>query len=385
MVIDKKKKRGKIMKKLVAIALCLTFVLGGCSTATTNEESSTETSTATTTETSTEASSETTTEASGEKQQLIISTWGLSEDVLHEDVYGPFEEAFNCEVVLETGSTSERYTKLLNDPNSTIDVIELSQSAAANGYDANLFEKIDYSKIPNAEQLIPAAQQLTESGYGPAYTVNSVGIIYDKEAVGFEITSFADLWNSELEGMVAIPDITTTFGPAMVAIASDYKEVDITTDNGTAAFEALKELKPNILKTYTKSSDLANMFASGEITVAVVGNFAVPMIQEAAPNVAYVTPEGTYANFNTIDINVNSENKDLAYEYINWRLSSELQASTATTLNEAPTNSTVTLTDEIAKDMTYGEIATSAKAIDYSFVNPILEDWINQWNLTINN
>lgn len=371
------------MKKLVAVVLSFAFVLGGCSNAATTEE--TKSSTETSTETTTEASSEATTEASGEKQQLIISTWGLSEDVLHEDVYGPFEEAYNCEVILETGSTSERYTKLLNDPNSTIDVIELSQSAAANGYDANLFEKIDYSKIPNAKQLIPSAQQLTESGYGPAYTVNSVGIIYDKEAVGFEITSFADLWNSELEGMVAIPDITTTFGPAMVAIASDYKEVDITTDNGSAAFEALKELKPNILKTYTKSSDLANMFASGEITVAVVGNFAVPMIQEAAPNAAYVTPEGTYANFNTIDINVNSDNKDLAYEYIIWRLSSELQASTAVTLNEAPTNSTVTLTDEIAKDMTYGEIATSAKAIDYSFVNPILEDWINQWNLTINN
>ncbi|MGB8455526.1 MAG: polyamine ABC transporter substrate-binding protein [Anaerocolumna sp.] len=362
------------MKKMIALLLCFVFVLSGCSGASNTETGGTDTK-----------SGEKSSQASGEKRKLIVSTWGLSEDVLHEDVYGPFEKAFNCEVILEIGSTSERYTKLENDPNSSIDVIELSQSAAANGYGSGLFEKIDYTKIPNAADLIPAAKQITKTGYGPAYTINSIGIIYDPEAVGFEITKFSDLWNSELEGKISIPDITTTFGPAMVAIASDYKGVDLTSDNGAAAFEALSELKPILVKTYTKSSDLANMFASGEIVAAVVGDYGVPVIKEAAPQVAYVTPEGTYANFNTIDINLNSDNKDLAYEYMNWRLSGELQATTAVTLNEAPTNSTVQLTKEQAANKTYGAVAEAAKALDYSLVNPLMEDWINQWNLIINN
>ena len=43
---------------------------------------------------------------------------------------------------------------------------------------------------------------------------------------------------AELEGKIAIPDITTTFGPAMVYMASDYKGVDVTSDNGEAAFAA---------------------------------------------------------------------------------------------------------------------------------------------------
>ncbi len=127
------------------------------------------------------------------------------------------------------------------------------------------------------------------------------------------------------------------------------------------------------------------MFASGEIVAAVVGDYGVPVIKEAAPQVTYITPEGTYANFNTIDINVNSDNKDLAYEYMNWRLSGELQATTAETLNEAPTNSTVQLTQEQAANKTYGAVAEAAKALDYSFINPLMEDWINQWNLIINN
>lgn len=34
--------------------------------------------------------------------------------------------------------------------------------------------------------------------------------------------------------------------------------------------------------------------------------------------------------------------------------------------------------------MTYGETADNAKIVDYSFVNPILNNWIDQWNRTIN-
>lgn len=325
-------------------------------------------------------------EVPGEKQQLVISTWGLSEDILHEEIYDPFEEAFNCEIVLEVGTTAERYTKFSTDPNSKIDLIDLSQSKAAEGREAGLFESIDYSKVKNSQFLIPAASAMTANGEGPASTLNSIGIIYDKEAVGFEITEFADLWKPELKGKISIPELTTTFGPAMMYVASDFKGVDISSDDGAAAFKALEELKPNIVKTYAKSSDLANMFASGEITVAVVGDFAIPTISAAAPQVTYVTPaSGTYANFNTIEISAKSKNKDLAYEFINWRISKELQTATADKLNESPTNSEVVLSEEQAKNKTYGEVAKAAKSIDYSFVNPLMTKWIDSWNRILNN
>lgn len=320
-----------------------------------------------------------------EVQTLVISTWGLSEDVLWEDVYGPFEEEYNVKIVLDTGTTAERYAKLKNNPNSGIDVIELSQKSAADGYADGLFEQLDYSKIPNAEYLIPGAQAISDLGYGPAYTVNSIGIVYDREAVGFEITDWSDLWNSELANSIAVPDITTTFGPAFVVMAGDVAGVDYTQDNGAAAFEKLAELKPNIVKTYSKSSDLAIMFASGEIKVAIVGDFGYPVIKEAAPQIEYFVPaSGTYANFNTIDINVNSENKELAYAYINWRLEQDHQLKTAESLNEAPVNSLVVLTEELQENKTYGDVAERAKALDYSIINPLMEDWIDQFNRLFN-
>ena len=41
---------------------------------------------------------------------------------------------FSCEIVTETGGTNDRYTKLAADPNSTIDVIELSQATDSEGH-----------------------------------------------------------------------------------------------------------------------------------------------------------------------------------------------------------------------------------------------------------
>ena len=263
-------------------------------------------------------------------------------------------------------------------------MIELSQAMTAKGADEGLFDTIDLSKIPNAENLIPAAKELAENGQGIPYTINSIGIIYNPELTGFEIKSFDDLWDSRLEGMVSIPEITTTFGPAMVYVAGDHAGTPVAEDEGKAAFEALAELKPNLVKTYTKSSDLINMFTSGEVAAAVVGDFGVPTIVAANPDLVYVTPEETYANFNTINITKNCKNKDLAYEYLNYRISPELQTKTGKALNEAPTNKEVTFTEEEAKDMTYGETADNAKIVDYSFVNPILNNWVDQWNRTIN-
>ncbi|GHV94911.1 spermidine/putrescine ABC transporter substrate-binding protein [Spirochaetia bacterium] len=321
-----------------------------------------------------------------EKQTLIISTWGVSEDALWRDVYKPFEEAYNCTIVLEQGNAAERYTKLETNPNSTIDIIELNQKDAANGFSANIFSKVDYSKVPNSQSLIPAAKEMIANGSGPAYTVNSIGIVYNPAAINFEIKEWADLWRSELANKISIPDITTTFGPAMVYLAGEYAKTPVTADKGEAAFKALTDLKKNIKKVYARSADLANMFSSGEIVAAVVGDFGIPVIEKALPGVKYVVPaSGTYANFNTINIAANAKNKELALAYINWRLNKDVQSKTVVSVNEAPTNDSVVLTAEQSRNITYGPVAQRAKPVDYTFINPLLGQWIDTWNRTLNN
>ena len=59
--------------------------------------------------------------------ELVVSTWGLSEDDLWAEVYEPFETENDATVILDVGNGQERFTKLQNDPRSTVDVIELAQ------------------------------------------------------------------------------------------------------------------------------------------------------------------------------------------------------------------------------------------------------------------
>lgn len=323
--------------------------------------------------------------AESKQKQLIVSTWGLSEDALWSEVYEPFEKQYNVKVILDTGNAQERYTKLKNDPNSKIDVIELSQKNTADGVADGLFAPLSADELTDYANLLSGAKALVDSGSGAPYTVNSVGIIYNPKTTGMTITSWEDLWNPALKGKISIPEITTTFGPAFLVMCSDVKGVDYASDKGEAAFKALQELKPNVLRTYARSSDVASMFSNGEISVAVVGDFGVPVISKADPNAIYMVPkEGSYANFNVVNITNNTENRDLALAYINYRQNAETELRTAKALNEAPVNVQVKLTAELAENKTVGEVADNAKMIDFTVINPLMASWVDRFNRLMN-
>ncbi len=319
------------------------------------------------------------------QKQLVVSTWGLNQDQYIKNVIEPFEKANNVKVVIETGNNDERLAKLKNNPNSTVDVMYLAESYSQQGIEDGLFDKIDYSKVPNAKKILPVAQKFVEAGYGPAYTLNRAAIVYNPAKVNGKITSWNDLWRADLKGKIAIPEITTTFGPSMVAMAGQKAGTDVKNDNGVAAYKELEALKPNVVKTYTKSSDLVNMFSNGEIVAAVAADFVVANIKKTMPEAVYVDPvEGAYLNFNTININKNSKNKDLALKFIDYVLSAEVESKTAPLVGDSPINIDVKLDEKTAANLTYGESVNKAKSLDYSFVNKNLKSWIDQWNRLFN-
>ncbi|HFI0464250.1 TPA: ABC transporter substrate-binding protein [Streptococcus suis] len=366
-------------KGLVTLSV---LALAACGNSQAPTASTTESSTAITSQ---DSSVTIASETNTEQTSLVISTFGLSQEEVEKTVMDPFELAEKATITLEVGTGSERLTKLKSNPNAGIDVIELSQTNAGDAAAQGLFETLTEEQIPNIANLSDGAKQVFQQGDGVPYAVNSIGIVYDPETLGRDIKSWEDLWSEDLAGKIAIPDISTTFGPAILYLASEYKGVDIETDKGQAAFEALKELAPNVVKTYAKSSDLANMFQAGEIEVAIVADFAYGIVVGALPNATYVVPEsGTIANYNTINVPKTAANKELAYKYINYRISAELAKQTATAFNEGPVNKEVELTAEEAGNKTYGEIASKAKTMNTKLINENMSNWLNEWNEILN-
>lgn len=106
--------------------------------------------------------------------------------------------------------------------------IELSQAMAAKGAEEGLLETIDLSKIEHASDLIAGSKDAGWQWSGVPYILLTVlGLCITGSSRGLR-QAFDDLWKPELAGMVSIRH--TTFGPAMVYMASDHG-VDIKTDN----------------------------------------------------------------------------------------------------------------------------------------------------------
>ncbi len=373
------------MKKflILMMTVCMmTFLLAGCT------PKSEDTAPAVNEDASAEASEEApaTEEVGSEPVELVVSTWGYNEDLLRKNVFEPFEKEFNAKIVLETGNNSDRLNKIRVMENSSVDVIFLAESFSMEAAEEGLFEKIDRNNIPNLANIYDIAQSPNGADYGPAYTLNRTGIIYDSAMVDHEVTSWSDLWRPEFENNMSIPEITTTAGPPVVIVAGNLVGVN-PFDNSDDAFAKLVALKPNLVKTYSRSSELVNMFTQGEIIIGVAQDFAFGSIKEAVPTAEWVNPEeGAFVNFNTINIVKGSDNKELAEDLINFWLSDEVQLANALDKIDSPVSVNVDLDEEQAAGLTYGqELISALKPIDWSGVNAAKAEWIDKWNREVSN
>lgn len=313
------------------------------------------------------------------KEKLVISTWGFSEDFFNEDVYAPFEEEHNVDIVVETGNNAERLNKI-RQGNSDVDLVYLSDYYAQQGVDDGLFEELDSSKLTNLDKIYDAAKTPNGEGYGPAYTIGQFGIAYNPEMVKGSVTSWKDLWNAEWESNVAIPGITTTTGPMFLDAASKVSGNDSFSED--AAFKQLDALKPNIVNEYNQTSEFVNMFGQGEIAGGPIMEMYFSSLKEAVPEAEFVTPEeGGYAVMNTVNVVKDSDQKELAEEFINYQLSTEVQEKTAKAKVDSPVNTEVVLSDEEQEGVTYGEdVIEKLNVLPADFLVENSKQWIDRWN-----
>ena len=315
-----------------------------------------------------------------EGQELKVSTFSFNAELLQKNVYDPFMEATGCKLIVEGGKNAERMTKIKETPEN-YDVVIIGDAFIADLIDDGLVEEIDSSKLSNLDALYDIAKAPFGEKYGPAYTFNRLGIVYDKATCPIEITSWADLWNPELEGLVAIPDITTTSGPLFYYSVAAMEGLTPGQDD-EAIFTKLAELKPNVMKTYTSANDTITMLNQGEISAAVLLDFSYTAAKSASEDYVWVDPsEGSYSGFNTINIIKGCQNKELAEAFVDFYISKEVQLAEALDGVDAPVRTDVELTEEQSANFTYGkEMIEGLQIPDWAVINATKADWTNKWN-----
>jgi putative spermidine/putrescine transport system substrate-binding protein len=312
-------------------------------------------------------------------ETFTISWWGYNGEKLQANIVEPFQKICGCEVIFETGNNADRLGKLQARSGTGVDVIYLSDSFSQLGVEAGTFQKIDRSRLSNIGNLYEMAQD-PQGGFGPAYTVGRVGVVYDAAKVA-PITAWGDLWREDLAKKVTLPGITTTAGPMVVVQAGKHAGVDAYAD-ADSAFEAVATLAPNSVKNYNTGSEMVNLISTGEASAAIAQDFSFTSLKAAVPTMEWAQlSDGDIATVNTVNIPVGAENVDMAYKFIDFILSKEVQQVNGEQGVDAPVNTLVELTPEQAATWTYGaEAIAKLSRMDYAKMNTVKSDWIDRWN-----
>ena len=380
-------------KRILALMLSMTMVMGLAACGSTQKESSADTSTATaeTSETaateSTDSSAETETTQDFGGAELVVATWGWAETSL-KTLSEDFEKQYNCTIVVDpTSGNGDRINKLMaekDDP--TADVAMLSKSFAQTGNSEGLFEKIDTNVVTSLGDLYDIA--VDADGYGPCYSLDRYGIMYNADALeqaGLPApTSYEDLFDDQYAHMVALPDMTSTAGPyLLVALAEDLggSQEDV-----TPAMELMQEKKDNIDLWYTTTSDVVNAFTTGEANIAVFMDIYMPSLTESGLNMVWTdASEGSFSAPATVNVVKNCKNPELAQLYVEYLISESTQNKIAEVMNEAPVNKNATMDDSLKSYLAFGEESMNAlKEFDESYIAENKEAWIDTFQRTIN-
>ena len=317
-----------------------------------------------------------------EGQKLVVSNFAFNGELLQKNIYDPFMEMTGCEIVVDAAGNAQRVTKIAESPED-YDVVVIGDMFVKQLMDAGCIDTVDSAKLTNLEGIYESARAPMGAEYGPAYTFNRLGIVYDSAYCNVEIKSFADLWNPELEDSIAIPDMTATTGPMFYfATAETFGLVPGVDDE--AIFAKLAELKPNVVNTYTSANNTITMLNQGEISVAVLLDYSYTTAKNANPDYVWVDPvEGSFASYNMINVIAGTDVKDLATEFVNYYISYDVQLAEALDGVDSPVRTDVELTAEQSGNFTYGaEMVSGLKFVDWNVITENQAKWIEMWNST---
>jgi len=320
--------------------------------------------------------------AQAQERTLTISVYAFAQDEFKKIVYDPFEAKCGCKLVVETGNSVERLAKMeANKTNPVIDMAVVSMADALQATRAGLIDKIDTTKLTNFNKLYDLAKDPNGDGMSVGYTFYATSIVYRTDKM--KVESWADLLKDDVVSHVAFPNVTTNQGPPALYMLGQALGND--TPDLKGPIEAIGAKKDEIVTFYVKSSQLVQLMQQEEIWAAPVGRFSWAPFAKLDLPLAWATPkEGQTGGMNVMVMTKGSKNQDLALEFMDFWLSTDVQTKLAEQLVDSPANAEVKVSDEVAGNITYGEeTAKSLKLIPSATALDNRDAWLAEWNATV--
>lgn len=280
------------------------------------------------------------------KPTLKFYNWG---EYASYEVISQFEEEYNCKVVCDYYDSNETmYNKL--QAGDSYDVLIPSDYMIERLIKEDMLMEIDKTAIPNMDKLTEGVKNLEydkDHTYSVPYFWGSVGILYNPEAVPTEVVESQGwdvLKNTDYKGRIYMYDSERdSFMIALKALG-----YSMNTENETEieeAYQWLKELNDTMEPVYVTDEVIDNMI-SGNKDMAIVYSGDGAFISSENPELKFYEPQqGTNVWCDAMVIMKDSQNSELAHQFINYMLENESAIANSEVVGYSTSN------DEVFKQL----------------------------------
>ena len=211
------------------------------------------------------------------------------------------------------------YQKLSNS-DIKYDVVLVSDALMPKMIEDGLLQELNLDHIPNIAQMDEAYLDLSMdpgNKYSVPYMFGTIGIIYDKNVVTEEVTSWDILWDEKYKDQVFMFDTyRDTIGVALKRLG--YSMNSASPEELEAAKQSLLEQRTLVDPKYGVDNG-TTMIAAGETALNMIWSGEGLNLQDEYPNLVYTIPEEG-ANFwiDSLCIPANAANVEGAEKFINF-------------------------------------------------------------------
>ncbi|HIV02544.1 MAG TPA: spermidine/putrescine ABC transporter substrate-binding protein [Candidatus Aphodoplasma excrementigallinarum] len=287
-----------------------------------------------------------------EKVTLRVYNWG---EYIAPGLLEQFEEETGIHVEYDTFNDNESmYAKVKNSGSDSYDIVVPSDYMIKKMIEEDMLAPINYDNVPNIKNLDPSFTNLSydpEGTYSVPYLWGTVGILYDIDQTGRELTSMKDMFDPAFARKVCMLDsIRDTIG--MTLKMQGYSMNDLDPAHIAEVRDILLEQKPNVLAYGT--DELPAKVIGGTAAMAMVySGEGIRAVEEQPENMRFVIPEeGSNLAVDSFVILKTSQNKEAAEQFLNFMLDADVALENAIETGYSTTNAAARemLPDEIKND-----------------------------------
>jgi putative spermidine/putrescine transport system substrate-binding protein len=309
------------------------------------------------------------------KGRIVVGTAGGDyERLVTKHIEQPHLIPAGWDVVHDVAADLDRRNKMIAEarlPRGTSDVQGLSALAWYQLGEAGVLAEIDYSRLKNAEHLLPSMKY----PYGAASGYTGKVALYNPDLIEAPPTSYKDVLDPKHGKKLGIIDIQYQYVMAAAALAMGGKVNDLELGK-----ELLLELRKAGARIYPTNEGFAQGLKTEEVSIGIMWKARAVQWKDAGINVQAAVPsEGTLKFVLGWSVPKNAPNEEGAYAFLDAMLEKSAQEGFATELGYPPTVTNAEIAPELNERIGFTQDQLEALIdLDYAYLSEndvALREW----------